>query len=183
MPDAAPLGAADAIAAYVRAKDFNRPHAFARAFAPDARLRMQLRTTAIAFPSEALGRDAIAETLVRRFNQVWENIVTVCIGPAPAGSPESFSCDWLVAMSAKADGGVHAGCGRYDWRFDPATGRVAELHITIAEMEPIAGGATTLLDWAGALPWPWCPRERLVEGAPSHQRLQRVLAALSNTGD
>ena len=40
---------------YFHAKDENRPHYMARAFADDAVLKMALRTQAIAFPPESHG--------------------------------------------------------------------------------------------------------------------------------
>ncbi|KAG1247661.1 hypothetical protein G6F65_020046 [Rhizopus arrhizus] len=51
---------------YFHAKDENRPHYMARAFADDAVLKMALRTQAIAFPPESHGLAAIADTLVRK---------------------------------------------------------------------------------------------------------------------
>ena len=43
--------AADHIATYIRAKDENRPHLMASAFAPGAQLTMDVKPDAISFPS------------------------------------------------------------------------------------------------------------------------------------
>jgi len=36
-----------------------------------------------------------------------------------------------------------------------------------------------ILRWADALPYPWCPRERLGEGAPEIAAIERIRAALA----
>lgn len=167
---------ADAIAAYLRAKDTNRPHLLRGAFVDTAQLTMHVRTPGISFAPGAIGRDAIAQMLVVRFNQTWENVYTVCVGAPPAADATSFSCEWLVAMSAKQDGGVRAGCGRYDWTFDPASGLARSLVITIDAMETVAVVADwTVADWAAALPAPWCDAARLATGAPPSRVLQSVI--------
>ncbi len=169
---------ADVIEAYVRAKDGNRPHLLRAAFADTASLRMHVRTAGISFPPGAVGRQAIAEMLVSRFNETWENIYTLCVGDAPPAGVTSFSCGWLVAMSAKLDRQVRVGCGRYDWVFDPATGLARSLVITIDAMETTSWGVDAMIDWASALPYPWCGARRLGSGAPSAPALRAVLARM-----
>lgn len=73
----------ESIAAYINAKDSNRPHLLDTAFTADASLRMHVFTDAISLPPALVGREAIADTLVRRFNQTYENIYTLCIGEPP----------------------------------------------------------------------------------------------------
>jgi hypothetical protein len=170
--------AAEAVAAYIRAKDGNRPHLLRAAFTDTAQLTMRVRTPGISFPPGALGRAAIAEMLVTNFNQTWENVYTLCIGAPPRHDATSFSCDWLVAMSAKHDGSVRAGCGRYDWTFDPASGRARSLVITIDAMETLACSVDSVADWVSALPGPWCDARRLAADAPSSPALRAVLARL-----
>ena len=97
---------ADVIDAYVRAKDGNRPHLLRAAFTDTATLRMHVRTAGISFPPGAVGREAIAQLLVSRFNETWENIYTLCVGSPPRAGVTSFACGWLVAMSSKTDGDV-----------------------------------------------------------------------------
>lgn len=170
---------AASIAGYIRAKDGNRPHLLDAAFAPDATLRMVVQTDAIAFPPTSQGREAIAQTLVRRFNQTYENVYTFCLGAPPQADAESFSCDWLVAMSEKESGAVRIGCGRYDWVFDRASHQVQALTITIAAMEILATDTLTpVIDWAASLPYPWCGIEAAAAVAPPIPGVLRVLQAL-----
>ncbi|WP_420042466.1 hypothetical protein [Bordetella genomosp. 9] len=152
---------------YFRAKDENRPWFMARAFAPDARLRMVLKTSTIAFPSEVSGEPAIADTLVRKFGQTYENVHTFYLDrPAPGAVLTSFSCGWMVAMTEKASGNVRVGWGRYDWRFRHAPHRVEHLTITIDSMETLAPEAMPeILGWITQLPYPWLDRAALA-GAP-----------------
>ena len=166
---------AAAVEAYIRAKDCNRPHLLREAFLDTAQLTMRVRTAGISFPPGALGRKAIADMLVVDFNQTWENVYTLCIGAPPAAGATAFSCDWLVAMSAKHDGSVRAGCGRYDWTFDATSGRARSLVITIDMMEALACSVDTLADWVSTLPYPWCEAHRLGPGAPPIRSLQAVL--------
>ena len=162
----------------MRAKDGNRPHLLRGAFTESASLRMHVRTAGISFPPGADGRQAIAEMLVSRFNETWENIYTLCIGGPPAPGATSFTCGWLVAMSAKLDRQVRVGCGRYDWVFDAATGLARSLVITIDAMETTCGDADDMIDWASVLPYPWCDARQLELGAPHAPALRAVLAQM-----
>lgn len=158
---------ADSIRAYILAKDGNRPHLLTAAFTGDATLRMVVRTDAIAFPAVSTGRDAIAETLVRRFNQAYENVYTLCIGAPPADNSAWFSCNWLVAMSAKDGGAVRVGCGRYDWEFTPDQHKASALAITIEAMEILpADSLEQVMQWMSGLPYPWCEVEKAMAAAP-----------------
>ena len=105
---------------YFHAKDENRPHYMARAFAPQAVLKMALRTQAIAFPPESHGLAAITDTLVRKFGQTYDNVYTFYLARPEADARLSdYSCDWIVGMTEKATGNVRVGCGRYAWTFQP----------------------------------------------------------------
>jgi len=75
----------ESIAAYLHAKDGNRPHLLAQAFTDDAMLQMAVHTGAISFPPVSRGRETIGEVLVRRFGQSYENVYTFC----PASPPEA----------------------------------------------------------------------------------------------
>jgi len=151
----APPSPADAIATYIRAKDLNRPHLMASAFSEQARLRMHVHTEAITFPAESLGRAAIADTLVRGFNQAWENVYTLCLDAPPPAGASAFSCTWMVVMSSRQDGSLRVGGGRYDWTFDLADHRVRALEITIAAMEVATCDIAPVMAWADRLPWPF----------------------------
>jgi len=151
------LAPAELVATYIRAKDGNRPHLLDATFETDATLQMVVRTDSISFPSALQGREAIAETLVRRFNQTYENVYTPCIGLPPEPSAKSFSCDWLVAMSQKQGGAVRVGCGRYDWWFKGAGRKVQSLAITIEAMEVLPPNTlASVMHWVSGLPYPWC---------------------------
>ena len=171
--------AASAVEAYIRGKDGNRPHLLRAAFTDDAQLTMRVRTAGISFPPGATGRDAIANLLASRFNQAWENVYMLCMCKPPAPGATSLSCGWLVAMSAKSDSSVRAGCGRYDWSFQADTGLARSLVITIDAMEVLDTGFQEVGEWVSRLPYPWCDPRRLASGAPQQPTLRAVLARLS----
>ncbi|AOB33016.1 hypothetical protein AKI39_23115 [Bordetella sp. H567] len=164
---------------YFHAKDENRPWYMARAFAPDARLNMVLKTASIAFPSEVAGEPAIADTLVRAFGQTYDNVYTFYLDrPAPGTVLDEFSCDWMVAMTEKATGNVRVGCGRYDWRFQAEPHRVKHLTITIESMETLAAEAMpAVFEWITSLPYPWLDRAALAHmpALPGLENLRRLL--------
>lgn len=177
------LTPAESISAYIRAKDGNRPHLLDAAFAEDATLRMIVRTGAISFPPLSVGREAIAETLVRRFNQTYENVYTLCIGLPPTPDSEAFSCDWLVAMSEKQSGAVRIGCGRYDWSFTHEKGKVCALTITIEAMESLPSEALEpVMNWVSALPYPWCDPRSVLAASPDCAEVRHVLQLLGQEG-
>src|SRR5262249_61030654 len=82
----------DAIRAYRRGKDGNRPHLLSGAFAPAAAVEMIVKTPAISFPSMVTGLDAIADVLVRRFALTYENVYTFCLSSPPSDDSHAFSC-------------------------------------------------------------------------------------------
>jgi hypothetical protein len=164
---------ADAIAAYLRAKDENRPYFMRDAFEEDATLAMVVHSANIAFPAATRGRKAITDVLVRDFSSAYENVRTLCLSAAPVGTFESFSCRWLVGMSVKADGAVRVGWGRYDWTFEPGTARVRRLTITIEAMHALPAHLLDVVaTWTFALPCPWCPAERALLTLPDLEILQ-----------
>jgi hypothetical protein len=173
------LDPAESIRAYINAKDSNRPHLLDAAFEDGATLHMHVRTESISLPPLSVGREAIAETLVRRFNQTYENIYTLCIGAPPGADAESFSCGWLVAMSEKQGGAVRVGCGRYDWLFTNAEHKVCSLAITITAMEVAPPEAlASVMSWVSGLPYPWCSREAAASAPPNLPEVHRVLQLL-----
>lgn len=166
---------ADSMAAYLRAKDGNRPYLMAQAFTHDASLAMLVNTGNISFPPLSRGRDAIAEVLVRRFAQTYENVYTLCLASPPAGQVATFTCDWLVAMTEKASGAVRVGCGRYDWCFSPKSQLVERLAITIETMESLPSrDLGAVMDWMSSLPYPWCSAEEALKTAPALGELGKV---------
>lgn len=165
---------AEAIVAYIRAKDENRPYLMEHAFDQDAALVMVVKSDAISFPPITSGREAITHILVREFGRTYENVRTLCLGSPPESSETNFSCRWLVGMSAKNDGAVRVGCGRYNWSFRPQVPRLAKrLEITIDVMQILTPpNLSSVTDWLFALPYPWCPIQTAFEAAPQLEQLK-----------
>ena len=173
----------ESIAAYINAKDSNRPHLLDTAFTADASLRMHVLTDAISFPPALVGREAIADTLVRRFNQTYENIYTLCIGEPPEADAQIYSCDWFVAMSEKQSGAVRVGCGRYDWSFTANHNQVQSLEIRIVAMENFpAETLRSVMNVVTAMPYPWCGRQLAERALAGSTTLRRVLEFLRRNG-
>lgn len=162
---------------YFHAKDENRPHYMARAFAPDAVLKMALRTQAIAFPPESHGLAAITDTLVRKFGQTYDNVYTFYLARPEAGSRlPTYQCDWIVGMTEKATGNVRVGCGRYDWEFQAEPYRATHLVITIETMVSLpAHDMEAVFGWLLGLDYPWTNAARVVSSAPPLEALAPVV--------
>lgn len=168
-----------AIESYLRAKDGNRPDLLRQAFTPEATVTMSVLTSTISFPTELKGIAAIAETLVRRFNQTYENIYTFCIGEPPQQASLAHDCKWLVGMSMKETGEVRIGYGEYRWAFDHASGRVSRLTIVIDRMDVApAQELQPLMDWLQALDYPWLDAQAARDRAPRSPSLAPLLQAL-----
>ncbi len=166
---------------YFRAKDENRPHLMSQVFAEDARLEMQVNSDAISFPAVTQGLAAITDVLVRKFDQVYENIYSFALQqPASDSGADHFSCDWMVVMSEKESRMVRVGCGRYDWKFQGhAPYLVEQLRITIEAMQvfPPDPGETTLA-WAAELPYPWCAGQVIVKTMPCLPEIEPIVRYL-----
>ena len=164
---------------YFRAKDENRPHLLANVFTPDAKLEVINRASTIAFPALTIGREAIADVLVRRFGQSYENVYSFYMEqPVPAA--KSFTCDWLVVMSEKDRGNVRVGCGRYDWQFEGvAPPLAARLVITIEAMQVLSPSALErTFEWVQQLSYPWSSAAAVTASAPHIEMLAPVLQYL-----
>jgi hypothetical protein len=159
----------DAVSSYIFAKDGNRPYLMRRAFADDAELETVVKTDAIAFPSAARGVSAIEDILVRRFGLDYENVYTFCLSRPSEANRRHFPCHWLVGMSARSNGQIRIGCGRYDWYFAPDQAcRVERLVITIDVMKIFpATELTVTMNWLSSLPYPWCTPGEALRGAPA----------------
>lgn len=170
----------DLLRDYIRAKDGNRPHLISGVFGESACLEMRVKTQNISFPAVSQGAATIADVLVRRFNQTYENIYTFYLARPPAGlacPPAVFACDWLVGMSEKATGEVRVGCGRYEWVFQQEPPhRVERLAITIEAMQTLpAWRLPDILDWLLALDYPWSSARAVCASAPAIASLEPVL--------
>jgi len=164
---------------YFHAKDENRPHFLADTFQSNAVLEVRNHSEAISFPAVTEGRDGIADVLVRRFGQTHENIYSFYLR-RPSGMLDTFSCDWLVAMTEKADLTARVGCGRYDWTFSNEPPCLASrLVITISSMEVLPRSTTNLvLEWILGLPYPWTTVDQVHATAPGIPALEAVLRTL-----
>jgi hypothetical protein len=164
---------------YFHAKDENRPWLLDRVFADNAKLEVINRSSAIAFPAVTVGREAIADVLVRDFGRVHENVYSFYMARPPAGAAR-FSCDWLVCMSEKDSRSVKVGCGRYDWVFEPQPpGLARELTIAIETMQVLPPSQSAAVNaWIGRLPYPWASAKAAVDLAPPIEALAPVLEYL-----
>ena len=165
---------AEAIVAYIRAKDENRPYLMERAFERDAALTVVVKSGAIAFPPLTNGREAITRVLVREFGRTYENVRTLCLCSPPGSNDTNFSCRWLVGMSAKEGGAAFVGCGHYNWLFGMQAPQLAKrLEITIDVMQTLAADhLAAITGWLFALPYPWCPVRTAFDAAPQLEELR-----------
>jgi hypothetical protein len=172
--------AADSIRTYIRSKDENRPHLLRHAFAHSATVEMIVKTDAISFPSSATGLEAIADMLVSRFGQTYENVYTFCLSSPPENGCRQFSCDWLVGMSEKKSRVVRVGYGRYDWFFAAdKPGLITKLIITIESMQILGDGhLLSIIDWLSGIPYPWCPSDVATRSAPDLEELAGLMQRL-----
>lgn len=161
---------------YFHAKDENRPHFMQKVFSETAVLEVKLKTDDISFPAVSEGVPAIADALVSKFGQSYENIYSFYLQRPPAGV-STFACDWLVGMSEKASGNARVGCGRYDWVFKRETPHLVErLLITIETMLVLPPERLpAVLDWLLALPYPWCSAKAACDSAPNIDAIEPVL--------
>jgi hypothetical protein len=167
-----------AITNYILAKDGNRPFLMRQAFAENAELEMIVKTDAISFPSMTKGVDGLAEVIVRRFAQDYENIYTFCLSEPPTPALTHFACHWLVGMSVRSDGQIRAGCGSYDWHFG-RDGLVEKLVIAIEVMKVLpAAELSASMNWLSALPHPWCGAGEALRDMPALDGLAEIKAYL-----
>lgn len=164
---------------YFQAKDENRPHVLDLTFEEDAILDVRSDTSAISFPAITRGRDGIADVLVRRFGQTYENVYTFAMS-RPTGALREFTCGWLVAMTEKTTGAIRVGCGRYDWTFSKKQPHLASsLVITISSMAVLpASTMSQVFAWISRLPYPWTSRSEVLGFAPDLPEIRAVLAHL-----
>ena len=173
------------IRTYFRAKDENRPHLMAEAFAPEAELEMAVATQAISFPPRACGLASVTHVLVGDFGRVHDNVYSFCLQrPSAPAHDRFFACDWLVAMSVKHSGEIRVGCGRYEWRFRAeAPFLVERLRITIETMQVLPPQAhAAVYGWVRGLPYPWCSPAQALAQWPQELQLAPVRDYLESRG-
>jgi hypothetical protein len=152
---------------YFRAKDENRPHLLDRVFSSDAQVEICNRSDQISFPAITAGLEEIADVLVRRFNQKYENIYSFYLN-RPGPDDETFSCDWLVGMTEKESRCVRVGCGTYAWTFQRSPARLAaRLVITIEAMLLLdASRASNVFGCLTELEYPWTSAAKVLQVLP-----------------
>jgi hypothetical protein len=164
------------LADYFRAKDTNRPHLLERVFASDARLEVRNASTAIAFPAVTIGREEIAQVLVRQFGRTYENVYSFYLA-RPEGVVGQFTCPWLVGMTDKASQSVRVGCGTYDWSLAYEPRPIATALVISIEVMQVLDPSTRsqVLAWLEALAYPWSTATAVVHAAPVLDDLKPVL--------
>jgi hypothetical protein len=166
----------EAISSYFHAKDGNRPFLLRRAFAEDVHLEMVVKTDAISFPSSTDGLAGVEEVLVRRIANDFENVYSFGLAQPTEADRPHFSCPWLVAMSAKSNGPIRVGSGRYDWHFSVDVSCLVEkLLVTIDVMQVVpADELDRVMGWVAGLPYPWCRPDEVVRNMPRIEGLAPV---------
>ena len=168
----------DTVRTYILAKDGNRPFLVRRVFAENAELEIVVKTDAISFPSSAKGVSAIEDSLVRRFGLDYENVYTFCLSQPSEANRRHFPCHWLVGMSARNDGQVRIGCGRYDWYFAPDKEcHVERLVVAIDVMKILpAANLAASMNWLSSLPYPWCSSDAALRDVPAIEGFAEIEA-------
>jgi hypothetical protein len=171
----------DAVSTYICAKDGNRPFLMRRAFADDAELEVVVKTDAISFPSSAKGASAIEDIVVRRFALDYENVYTFCLSQPSEANRRHFPCHWLVGMSARSNGQIRIGCGRYDWYFGPSEKCLAEKLIIAIDVMKIlpATELAASMNWLSSLPYPWCSPDEAGRAVPAIEGLAEIKTYLT----
>jgi hypothetical protein len=166
----------EAVSTYFYAKDGNRPFLMRLAFTEDVQLQMIVNTDGISFPSSAQGLVEVEEILGRRFSNDFENVYTFCLARPTKANRHHFPCHWLVGMSAKNNGPVRIGSGRYDWYFTTdAKCLVKKLVITIDVMQVFpAQELDNIMGWITGLPYPWCTRKEILLRMPRLEGMTNV---------
>jgi hypothetical protein len=175
-----PIPPETVLRSYFHAKDENRPHLLTGVFAEDATLEIANRSNAITFPAVTIGREEIANVLVRTFARTYENVYSFYM-TRPEAEKHRFVCNWLVAMSEKAGREVRVGCGRYDWAFSVEPPHLASrLTISIETMQVLPPeDLPTILTWIGSLSYPWSSVDEVSGCAPRIAGLAPVLKYLT----
>jgi hypothetical protein len=161
---------------YFQAKDGNRPRLLDRVFSPDARLEIRNKSTTIDFPAVTVGREAIAEIMVSRFGQTYENVYSFYLA-RPQLPATAFSCQWLVGMTEKEGKSVRVGCGQYEWSLQGEPFPCAtSLVITIEAMQVWPPSTQeAIFSWLEGLSYPWSTPSAVLAAAPVIQDLSAVL--------
>jgi hypothetical protein len=118
---------------------------------------------------------------VRRFGLDYENVYTFCLSRPTDANRRHFPCHWLVGMSARSNGQIRIGCGRYDWYFAPdKTCHVEKLVIAIDVMNIFpATELAVSMNWLSGLPYPWCTPGEAIRAMPAIEGLAEIKSYLT----
>jgi hypothetical protein len=119
-------------------------------------------------------------TSLRRFGVDYENVFTFCLSKPSEAHRSHFACHWLVGMSAKNNGQVRIGCGRYDWYFGSNGGGLVErlvIAIDVMKVLPAVELAASMR-WLSSLPYPWCTPDQAAGTMPKIDGLAEIEAYL-----
>jgi len=167
-----------AIETYLKARDLQCPSLIADAFSEQAQVRIVSSSTAISFPGEIRGQDAIVRVLVTQIAERFSSVCTSCIG-APPEDNEPFECRWLTSMTERDGGGVLVGCGRYQWQAEIGEARIASLVVTIDVMTRLAEkDHESGLAWLHGLSYPWCTTACLEKNVPAIPAIRDIARRL-----
>lgn len=161
---------------YIKAKDTSKPVLMAKTFTDSAKLNMEVNSAIISFPSDVIGCEAITNTLVREFNNSYDNIYTVCLSDTVTEHESQLDCLWFVGMTEKNTGVVRVGFGRYQWCFtDESAPKVKQLTIVIEAMEILTADLqVSIVDWLDSIEYPWTGSDQLLSSMPEMEELTTI---------
>ena len=176
MSQSIPISAADAIAAYIEAKDLAHLPLLGRVFVEQGcEIEYSDKTHLVSLPGSPRGLEQIAQFMAN-FGSQFENIRTFCLSRPNSNYLPFFQCDFLVGMNAKQDGSVRVGFGQYGWHFaSDDDGRVKKLVIALELMRELpASESGLIMQWLAALPYPWCSVFQASENIPAIDALRPI---------
>lgn len=159
------------VSKYLYAKDNNKPHLMKKTFISHSKLDVKLNSENISFPSITKGVEEITNVLITNFNNIYDNVYTLCLDDTVVVEENSLKCIWLVVMTEKQSAKVRFGYGSYYWSF---SNDLAEyLNIIIDDMVILDENLSEeLLTWVSSLPYPWCKSKEILESLPKIDELE-----------
>ena len=162
---------------YIKAKDESKPMLMRDVFSANATLEMKVQSENISFPESVIGLSEITDTLVRNFNESYENIYTFCFTDSVRDESSVLACRWLVGMTDKNSGSARVGVGNYRWEFENGLAKsliiVIETMIVLPQKNQIE-----VMSWLGGLPYPWVLTSAVEASVPDIDLLSEVRANL-----
>ena len=165
---------------YIEGKDQDNFKILEDIYTEDAKVIFQIRTPAITFPSEIVGRINIAQVLSKDFNRKYDCIKTYYLGlkDKERNALNVSEQEWLVAMRETASCCTRIGCGLYNWTFERTREnkiKIKEHEIIIAEMLDLPDRPLPYLtSFQSLLPYPWTNRETVLKVASRYNEMQKI---------